>query len=860
MNAQQWGQLKELFAEARDMQPPQRRQFIRTRCASDPEIRSELEAMLDAHDCDDGFLAPLGADELQAASGITRSTLDAGTQIGPYEISHLIATGGMGEVYLARRADDSFEKHVAIKIIRQSIATVGMMQRFHRERQVLANLEHPNISRLLDGGTTDDGLPYLVMEFINGQPITKYCDHRHLTVRARLALFLRTCQAVQYAHQRLVVHRDIKPNNILVNGSGEVKLLDFGISRLLHDGDERHSPLTTITRSSALTPEYSSPEQVRGEAVTTSTDVYSLGVVLYEMLCGRRPFQLTDIPRYEAERLICETDPSLPSTVFGRNGRANDKRMRNQLRGDLDKIAVTALRKDPDRRYGSVEQFADDIRRYLDGQPITARKDTLGYRVGKFIRRNKPQVAAATIAGLATILALVSTTQSLSRANESERIAKRQSEIAQAAHGEAQGVVDFLETLLASASPFKRGSGVTVADLLSDAENLIESQLSGRPGVEANVRMALARTLRSLMMYAETIPHLQKSLTYFRANRDPDDPIIAECLSALAQSLAEQSFSGKQSSNGVVKMQQEALAIRRKHFGECHALVADNTRMLAIAMWAQLHPHPPGERIVRLFQDALAMYESLGLSESAGAARCRVDLANAYAARNEFKLAESAYVEALRVYDALPEGNNQFALDALDKYAAFLLRTDQPNLAVTVLETYRAKTPAGVNLDSTKNVVWRLASVHFHLGHTKRGMKMLRDAMVLECKRLRATHSEHAEELNVLMTRLQSPHDADGRIELFSDVLAASARMNAHDPRLVVDQTQIAMVGLLQDDGVASADRMLTRTAGALADVPAHAHLSAAINQFKASLANHVRTVDAESWRSDRLDRSQPTD
>ncbi len=836
MNAQQWGRLKELFAEARELQPARRTRYVNSHCADDPSMRNELEAMLDAHDCDDGFLTPLDAEELEAASGIARATPVEGTQIGPYEIVRLIATGGMGEVYLARRADESFEKHVAIKIIRQSIATAGMMQRFHRERQVLASLEHPNISCLHDGGTTDNGLPYLVMEYIAGQPITTYCDGLKLDVRKRLELFLTTCRAVQYAHQRLVVHRDIKPNNVLVNGNGEVKLLDFGISRLLDDDGREDRFLTTITRSSALTPEYSSPEQIRGDAVTTATDVYSLGVVLYEMLSGERPYQLSDMPRYEAERIICESIPPAPSAAISRNGRVGNKRLRHQLRGDLDKIVTTALRKDPDRRYGSVEQFADDIRRYLDGQPITARKDTLGYRAGKFIRRNKAQVAVATFAGAAVIVALISTVLSLSRANESEQIAKRQSSIAQAAHGESQGVVDFLETLLASASPFKRGDGVTVTELLSDAEGLIESQLSNRPGVEANVRMALARTLRSLMMYAETIPHLRKSLAYFRETRDPDDPAIAECLSALAQSLAEQSFSGKQSSVGVVKMQEEALAIRRKLYGPNHPLVADNSRKLAIAIWAERHPAIPDERIVVLFKDALGMYESLGMSQSADAALCRVDLANAHAARNEFGAAEQMYTDALRVYNALPEGSDQFSLDALDKYAAFLIRTDQPESAAKALEQYRAKTPDGVILESTKNVVWKLASVQLHLVQSKRGMETLYDAMTLECKLLRQTHSD-GDLFDGLVKRLQS-RDANKRVELFSDLLVTLASCYPDYPKLVADQIQITTVAVLRIDGAKSADEMLTRTAMKLSESGANTVLAEAVKTLQASVSS----------------------
>ncbi|GJM24319.1 MAG: hypothetical protein DHS20C16_07340 [Phycisphaerae bacterium] len=861
MNTSQWQRLKTLFSEAKGLHSAQRRNYIDTHCADDPVMHNELVVLLDAHDRDDGFLAPLDHDELQAASGTARSVVTAGARIGRYEIDRLIATGGMGEVYLAKRADQAFEQQVAIKIIRQSIATVGMMQRFNRERQLLANLEHPNISRLLDGGATDDGLPYLVMEYISGKPITHHCNALNLTVKERLELFLTTCQAVQYAHQRLIVHRDIKPNNLLVTDDGQVKLLDFGISRFMDDGDLGEQPLTTITRSSALTPEYSSPEQVRGDTVTTSTDVYSLGVVLYEMLTGFRPYQLTDMPRYEAERVICEFDPMPPSIARSRsdspgplstNGSAkldaptrtpsDQKRLRNQLRGDLDRIVMATLQKDPNRRYGSVEQLVEDIKRYFAGQPISARKDTIGYRVGKFVKRNKPQVAGATIATLALIAALVSTTFSLSRASKSERIAVNQTRIAQAAHGEAQGVVDFMETLLASASPFERGQGVTVVDLLDNAEAMIKTHLADRPGVEANVRMALARTHRNLMMYPEAIPHLEKSLAYFRETRDADDPVIAECLSALAQARAEQSFSGRSSSAGVADMQREALAIRRKNLGESHVKVADNLRTLAIAIWAEAHPNRPGNRIVELFKESLAMYESLDSNETAGAALCHVDLANAHAARGEVEQARSAYVEAIRIYDLIPGSDDQFSLDALDKYATFLSQTNEPESAANILETRLKRSPDSAILNSTKNVVWKLASLRFRLGQSARGEDALFSAMKKECELLRLDQPQNAEVLINLLMRLQAPRTTDKRIALFSDALVAFAKTNLEDPRMVVDQMQIVTTAALHLDGAESARRMLDRTASRLVDRSANPYFLNAI----ARLQESIRQLEAK--------------
>ena len=321
----------------------------------------------------------------------------------------------MGAVYLARRADRQYEKQVAIKLIKRGMDTEAMLRRFRNERQILAGFDHPNIARLLDGDTTEDGLPYFVMEYVEGVPIDEYCDREALDVTARLQLFRQVCAAVSYAHRRAVIHRDLKPSNILVGADGVPKLLDFGIARLLQAGDASESPATMLEQR-VMTPEYASPEQLRGEPVTTASDVYSLGVVLYRLLTGQLPYRLKAQSAEDMARTVGQTEPQRPSAVA-------DATSGRRLRGDLDNIVLMALRKEPERRYPSVEQFSDDIRRHLEARPVLARRDTLAYRAGKFVRRNTAASVAAVLVVLSLVGGIVMTTWQAQRARAQEAIA-----------------------------------------------------------------------------------------------------------------------------------------------------------------------------------------------------------------------------------------------------------------------------------------------------------------------------------------------------------------------------------------------------------------------------------------------------
>lgn len=392
------GRVTEIFAALIDLPESQRPAKLDELSRGDAATRAEVESWLESYAESSDFLE-------EPAFSIADLGSAHGKTFGPYAIIGDIGRGGMGAVYLAERKDGEFDQRVAIKIVRQSIAEDFVIERFRRERQILASLSHSNIAKLLDGGVSSAGEPYLVMEFIEGRPITEFAET--LTIVQKLRLFLKVCAALSYAHRNLVVHRDIKPGNILVTTDGEPKLLDFGLAKLV---DESLGLDVTETRTEfrALTPAYASPEQLRGEAITTSSDVYSLGVVLYELLTGQRPFTFEGMSLDQMIRAVSTTGPVLPSRTLAAN---------HKLRGDIDNIILKALRNEPDRRYQSVEQFAEDIQRHLDGLPVTARKDTLYYRTGKFVMRYRGAVAASLLIFVVLVTGIVLTVRERRKAD-----------------------------------------------------------------------------------------------------------------------------------------------------------------------------------------------------------------------------------------------------------------------------------------------------------------------------------------------------------------------------------------------------------------------------------------------------------
>jgi tetratricopeptide (TPR) repeat protein len=417
-------QVAEIVESAIEREPAQRAEFLDEACGEDAALRAEVESLLGFQEQASDFIETPAYEAVSHVLAQGDGELKSGQILGDYKIVSLLGEGGMGEVYLAQ--DSKLGRKTAIKVLKRGPGSAKILRQAYQEEKILAGLTHPNIARLYGAGVTPGGLPYFVMEYVDGRPLDQYCLEEHLSLRERLALFRKMCAAVSYAHQNLVIHRDIKPANIRVTPDGEPKLLDFGIAKLL-DPEAQLLGEVTMTFAAVMTPDYASPEQVRGENMTTASDVYSLGVVLYELLTGQRPYRIKTRNPTEIARIITEQEPTRPSTAVkiqesqpeNRDSSASRFALHDSraLRGDLDNIILKALRKEPARRYASVAQFSDDLRRYLEGRPVTAHKGTFNYRAVKFIRRNKVPVGATAVVVLSLIGGILATAFEARRAD-----------------------------------------------------------------------------------------------------------------------------------------------------------------------------------------------------------------------------------------------------------------------------------------------------------------------------------------------------------------------------------------------------------------------------------------------------------
>lgn len=490
-----------IFLAALERPPARRAAFIVEACGDDAELLAQVRGLLASHDDADSadFLGG-AALELPAGSLVGRT-------IDRYRVVRELGAGGMGTVYLAERADEAFTKQVALKVVR-GLETREATARFHAERQTLARLEHPHISRLLDGGTTEGGRPYFVMEYVDGVRIDRHCDEASLDMQARVSLFLDVCAAVHYAHQNLVIHRDLKPGNVVVDRDGHVKLLDFGIAKAL-DADDGSTGDPTKTRM-PFTPAYASPEQVSGAPVSTATDVYALGLMLYELLTGARPQRVDDSSSLiEIANVVCEQTPTRPSrAVEGDTPQATARR--RSLVGDLDAILLKALRKEPERRYPSVAAFAEDLRAYLEQRPVGARPDSLGYRCNRFARRNRALVGASVL-GIAALIGGLTVSTVLFLDAERARAEQERARI------DAEATGSFLASLLESIDPDVAGSQDTalLKAVLDDAAVRLERDLAGSPAVVARLNAILGSTYDSIGEFDEATERIDAAIAYF---------------------------------------------------------------------------------------------------------------------------------------------------------------------------------------------------------------------------------------------------------------------------------------------------------------------------------------------------------
>ena len=547
-----WQRLNELFFHAARLQGAERQAFLARETQGEPELEREVLALLERGD--------------ERRSGPPTRTLGGGLALAPreerllvgrvvakYELVSVLGRGGAGTVFLGERADRQFSGKVAVKVVdRSAAADLGI--RFRAERQILASLNHPNIARLIDAGETEDGQPYLVMEYVEGQPLDQYCDERKLDLRKRLKLFIDICSAVQYAHQNLIIHRDLKPANILVTADGTVKLLDFGIAKLLNNGNGSNT-ISELTRMNErlLTPEYASPEQIIGGAVTTASDVYSLGIVLYRLLTGLRPYDLSGATsQLEMERSICVADPPRPSANVQRamhSGPAegelaiaalalarsiSPERLRRRLVGDIDAIVMRALRKEPQHRYSSVERFVADIHHYLDNEPVQARQGNWVYYTQRFVRRHTTAVIASV--GFLIFLTAVAIVMSIQRQNIAAALERATQD-----RERAEIVSQFMLDVFSAADPYiNSGKEPTARFLLDQAAQNIQDDLSQQPEVRARLLEAIGRSYRRLNKPERAVAYLQDSLRIQRQLLQKDDASLGSVITEIAIALRNQ--------------------------------------------------------------------------------------------------------------------------------------------------------------------------------------------------------------------------------------------------------------------------------------------------------------------------------
>ncbi|MEM7352369.1 MAG: serine/threonine-protein kinase, partial [Acidobacteriota bacterium] len=585
-----WERVQEIFLAASELEGVARDTWLEEACGADAALRDDVESLLAASADGESLIsaAVQGAFELAAEeSGSSK----ARQRIGPYEIGNKLGEGGLSTVFLAQRADDEFNMRVAIKVVKRGMDTADILRRLRQERQILAHLDHPNVAKIFDGGTTDDGLPYFVMEHIEGEPIDEYCDRRELSISERLELFRTACSAVHAAHQSLVIHRDIKPSNLLVTADGIPKLLDFGIAKLIDAEPQLHTLAQTAPGMVLMTPEFASPEQVTGQPLTTATDVYSLGVMLYRLLTGHRPYRFASGRPAEVERILLRSKPERPSEVVGRTieeltptggtvtltpetvarpREGTPEKLRRRLAGDLDKIVLMAIRKEPQRRYASVEQLAEDIERSLQSLPVLAQKDTIRYRTGKFVRRNRGSVAAGVLILLALLGGIVTTSWQARVAVAERSRAEQHLAEARLQSARAERVSDFLTGLFEISDPGEaRGNQVTAREILDRGAERIRQELSEEPDLRAELMITMGRVYRNLGLYGPAGELLAEVQAERRRTLGEAHPEVARNLTRVAEIEFE-----KGQWDTAEDLLRRALESQRQQLGDEHVDVA----------------------------------------------------------------------------------------------------------------------------------------------------------------------------------------------------------------------------------------------------------------------------------------------
>jgi serine/threonine-protein kinase len=627
MDPDLWRRVEEIFHAALERQGAERRRFLAEACRGEPALQAEVEELLAA-----GSRSPEGWIEEAirgafALAGGEAPGEELPARIGPYRVLRLLGRGGLADVWLTERIEEGVRVEVAVKVVRRGLDTRDILARLRRERWILARLDHPHIARLLDGGSTETGAPYFVLEAIDGEPIDRYCESRELGVTERLELFCSVCAAVHHAHRNLVLHRDLKPSNVLVTPEGVPKLLDFGIAKLL---DPEHPEEAPPTRTAAglrlFTPAYASPEQVRGLPLTTATDVYSLGVLLYRLLTGRSPYEVTGRHPEEVERAVWEADPPKPSATV------TNPRRRRRLAGDLDTIVSKALRKEPERRYASAEQLSEDLRRHIAGLPVRARPDTAAYRLSTFVRRHRRALAVSAAGAVLTASLVGYHTVRLTAERNRARV-----EAASKAR-----VLELVVSLFEESDPRNsQGRDLTAREILERGAERIRAGLGDEPEARATLLDVLGRVHQSLGLYETAEEQLREALELRRQALGEAHPEVAASLNNLGDLLYERGQTAEAET-----LVREALDIRRAAFGPEHETVAESLNDLAALALGR----GDAETAETLLGQALALRRRLfGEDHPKTASSLRNLAAVLHQGKRDFAAAEPLYRQALAI-------------------------------------------------------------------------------------------------------------------------------------------------------------------------------------------------------------------
>jgi serine/threonine protein kinase/Tfp pilus assembly protein PilF len=820
-----------LFDAVLDVPTAEQDDYLVAAAGDDTALLEDVRQLLAAHRASGDFLENAARPD---GAAFLRDSWDAAvtptlSRVGPFRVVREIGRGGMGAVYLAERDDAQFEQRVALKVVRGLGADASLVRRFREERRILARLEHRHIARLLDGGVTDDGTPWFAMEFIEGERMDRWCDARSLSVDARLCLFEAACEAVQYAHRQLVVHRDLKPSNIMVTAAGELKLLDFGVARLLSAEDSE------VTQTVfGMTPQYAAPEQVRGQPITTATDIYALGVLLYELLTGKRPYDVSQRSPAEIERIVCDVEPPRPSSTFEGDDAADRARLRattpdrlqRRLRGDLDVIVAKAMKKNPAERYPTAAALAEDLRRHLRDQTISARPDSAAYKAAKFVRRHRGGVAVATALALGTVLVMLREYRLRSLAEAETRTAR--------------SVEQYLLTVFGSADPFlpqdSSAARATARELLDRGTARLDTALATEPQVRSRIRTALGRVYANLGLYDQSSRQLELALSEQRAVNGDRNTAAAATLDELgllrdrqgrideADSLLSMALdrhrnvSGGRDSATAATLEhlsevrrernefpsaealiREALSIRRALQGDSALATSISQQMLAEV----LHDQGADSAAAPLYREALGIRERVVGRNHPLVAKTMFNLALTERRLGHIAASESLYRQTLDIQrQTLGEDHPSVAstlnglADLLHKAAS---RSDEAEALLRQALTINRRRLGEQHVEVSTNL-GNLAAIVRERGDYAEAEKLLRQALAIDEATFGPEHSYVGYDLNELATILRMRGKPDSATPIFRRVLAMNRKIAGEGHRNTL-AVKVQLGRALREDG-----------------------------------------------------------